>query len=211
MKLKIYKTIFALLVLLLIFVSVLIIFKYIKNYKNETESKEVVSMFYDTFNTNNQETKSISNVQENNEPQKEVSINGYKVIGIIKIPKIGIEYPILNVEAYNPADTKEPMEYGIVKYWGGNVNEYGNLSIAGHNYYNGTMFGKTRKLEIGDTLELTDTDKKTIQYKIYNKFITDPKDVTILENNNKEVREVTLITCTNGNRNRLILKARENN
>ena len=101
------------------------------------------------------------------------------------------------------------MKISIVKYWGGNVNDYGNLSIAGHNNYDGTMFGKTKKLEEGDIIELTDLQNIKIQYKIYSKFVTDPNDVTILESNNYESREVTLITCTNGNKNRLILKAKE--
>ena len=108
-----------------------------------------------------------------------------------------------------PEETKEPMKISIVKYWGGKVNEYGNLSIAGHNNYDGTMFGKTKKLKIGDIVELTDLENQTIQYQIYNIFVTDPNDVTILETKDETIREVTLITCTNGNRSRLILKAKE--
>ena len=136
-------------------------------------------------------------------------MNGYKVIGIVKIPKIELEYPILDIDTYNPEETKEPMKISIVKYWGGQVNDYGNLSIAGHNNYDGTMFGKTKHLEIGDTVELTDLNGNTVTYQIYDKFITDPNDVTILATNDNTIRETTLITCTNGNRERLILKAKE--
>ena len=101
------------------------------------------------------------------------------------------------------------MKISIVKYWGDQVNDYGNLSIAGHNNYNGTMFGKTKKLAIGDQVELTDLTNRTITYQIYDIFVTDPNDVSILQTKDKTVREVTLITCTNGNKQRLILKARE--
>lgn len=138
-----------------------------------------------------------------------LTLNGYEVIGKVSIPKINIEYPILNIETSNPEETKTPMKFGIVKYWGGNVNDYGNLSIAGHNNHNGTMFGKTKKLEIDDIVELTDLTNRTIQYKIYEIFVTDPNDVSILQTEDESVREVTLITCTNGNKERLILKARE--
>lgn len=211
MKLKIYKTLFIVLVIAFIVVSLLIAIKYWKSYQNENTNKEVVSKFLESI----KQTQNSNNVQEQNQDLngsiQNVTLNGYKVIGVIKIPKIGIEYPIVEVETYNPADTNEPMKTAIVKYWGGKVNEYGNLSVAGHNYYNGTMFGKTRKLEIGDIVELTDLNNKTIQYEIYKKFTTDPNDVTILASNNDEIREVTLITCTNGNRNRLILKAKEIN
>ena len=170
----------------------LIAVKYGKNYLNDQENKKVVEAF----------SQSLEN-------KENVTMNGYRVIGTVKIPKIELEYPILDIDTPNPEETKEPMKISIVKYWGGNVNDYGNLSIAGHNNYDGTMFGKTKKLEIGDNVELTDLNGNTITYQIYDKFITDPNDVTILATNDNTIREVTLITCTNGNRERLILKAKE--
>jgi len=202
MKLKIYKTFFIILILIIIVLSVLIVIKYRKSYLNEQENKEVLEVF-------SKEISNIENLEENNENEVNIKINGYKVIGIVKIPKINIEYPILDIDTYNPSETKEPLKYSIVKYWGNSVNEYGNLSIAGHNNYDGTMFGKTKKLRIGDLVELTDLNNKTIQYSIHNVFKTDPNDVSILETNNQNIREVTLITCTNGNRQRLIIKAKE--
>ena len=194
MKLKIYKVLFAILSIAFIVVVGLIVIKYTGNYMNDQENQKVVETF----------SRSINEQSEEN-----VTMNGYKVIGIVKIPKIELEYPILDIETYNPEETKEPMKISIVKYWGGNVNQYGNLSIAGHNNYDGTMFGKTKKLENGDIVELTDLENTTIQYQIYDKFVTDPNDVTILATNDDTLREETLITCTNGNKNRLILKARE--
>lgn len=194
MENKVYKVIYFLLIIALIIVVILIARKELTSRNNENLNKEVLSEFNNITNTNQ---------------IGELTLNGYDVIGKVKIPKIDIEYPILNLETSNPEETKVPMRYGIVKYWGGNVNDYGNLSIAGHNNYNGTMFGKTKNLEIGDIVELTDLTNRTIQYKIYDIFITDPNDVSILKTEDETVREVTLITCTNGNKERLILKARE--
>lgn len=194
MENKVYKVIYFLLIIALIVVVILIARKELTSRNNEILNKEVLSEFNNITNTNQ---------------IGELTLNGYDVIGKVKIPKIDIEYPILNLETSNPEETKVPMRYGIVKYWGGNVNDYGNLSIAGHNNYNGTMFGKTKNLEIGDIVELTDLTNRTIQYKINDIFITDPNDVSILKTEDETVREVTLITCTNGNKERLILKARE--
>lgn len=194
MKLKIYKAIFIILIIAVIIVIGLIGIKYRKNYINDQENQKVVETFSRVIT---------EQVQEN------VTMNGYNVIGVVKISKINLEYPILDIDTYNPDETKEPMKISIVKYWGGKVNEYGNLSIAGHNNYDGTMFGKTNKLSIGDVIELIDLNNNTIQYQIYNKFITDPNDVTILQTKDKSIREVTLITCTDGNKSRLILQARE--
>ena len=99
------------------------------------------------------------------------------------------------------------MKISIIKYWGKSVNDYGNLSLAGHNNKSGTMFGKIKQLNKGDIIELTDLEGKTIKYSIYNIFVTTPDDVNILLTENELVREVTLITCINGNKERLILKA----
>lgn len=193
MKLKIYRIIFVILIIAVVIVIGLIVTKYSNNYINDQKNKEVVEVF----------SRSVDEEKQN------VTMNGYRVIGIVKIPKIEIEYPILDIDTYNPEETKEPMKIAIVKYWGGNVNDYGNLSIAGHNNYDGTMFGKTKKLEIGDIVELTDLNDNTVQYQIYDKFVTDPNDITILATEDETIREVTLITCTNGNKSRLILKAKE--
>lgn len=203
MKLKIYKIFFTILIIVLIVIIALIAMKYLNGYLNDKENEKVVETFMQSLGTLN-----INEENENHEIQN-ITMNGYKVIGIVKIPKINIEYPILDVETNSPADTEAPMKISIVKYWGRDVNDYGNLSIAGHNNYNGTMFGKTKRLEIGDTVELTDLTGRTIEYEIYDRLVVDPNDISILKTNDETIREVTLITCTNGHKNRLILKAKE--
>ena len=200
-EIKIYKTIFVVLLIALVVVIGLIIYKYGSNQINEKQSQEIVEAF------SNIDFSKID--EESGEGEINLEFNGYKVIGIVKIPKINIEYPILEIGDIDPQNAKLPMKKSIIKYWGEKVNDYGNLSIAGHNNKDGTMFGKTKKLEIGDIVELTDLTGKTIQYSIYEIFVTDPNDVSILLPKDEKVREVTLITCTNGNKERLILKAKE--
>ncbi len=199
-KLKIYKTIFYMLLIVAIVVIGMIIYKYGSNQINEKESQEVVEAFSNIDFSQN---------EEKSESQNQLYYKGYKVLAIIKIPKINIEYPIIEIGDIDPESAKKPMKLSIIKYWGENVNDYGNLSIAGHNNKDGTMFGKTKKLQIGDIVELTDLYGQTIQYSIYDIFVTDPNDVSILLPKDELIREVTLITCTNGNKQRLILKAKE--
>lgn len=201
-ELKIYKAIFYFLIILAILVMSMIIYKYGSNQQNEKETQETVETFSNmNFSNNNNEEETKSQIQ--------LEYKGYKVVGIVKIPKINIEYPILEIGNIDPESAKKPMKLSIIKYWGENVNDYGNLSIAGHNNKDGTMFGKTKKLQIGDIVELTDLYGQTIQYSIYDIFVTDPNDVNILLPKDELIREVTLITCTNGNKQRLILKAKE--
>ena len=198
MKQKIYQIIFIILSIIAVVLLIFIIKKYGGRQVNEAKNNETLEVF------------SQINSDENTEKTK-IQMDGYDVIGTVKIPKINIEYPIVSIETSNPEETKKPMKFAIVRYWGGNVNDFGNLSIAGHNNYDGTMFGKTKKLEIGDAVELTDLTKQTIRYQIYQKFTTNPNDVSVLQTEDKSVREVTLITCTNGNKERLILKAKQIN
>ena len=199
-EIKIYKAIFYMLLIAAIVIIGMIIYKYGSNQKNEKESQEAVAAFSNIDFSKNEE-ESGSEIQ--------LEYKGYKVIGIIKIPKISIEYPILEIGDIDPENAKKPMKLSIIKYWGENVNDYGNLSIAGHNNKDGTMFGKTKKLQKDDIVELTDLKGQTIKYSIYDIFVTDPNDVNILLPKDELIREVTLITCTNGNKQRLILKAKE--
>lgn len=198
LELKIYKAIFYMLLIVAIVVIGMIIYKYVCESINEKESQDAVAAFSNIDFSENEE-----------ESESQLEYKGYKVIGIVKIPKINIEYPILDIGDIDPESAKAPMKISIIKYWGENVNDYGNLSIAGHNNKSGTMFGKTKKLEIGDIVELTDLTGQTIQYSIYDIFVTDPNDVSILLPKDENIREVTLITCTNGNKQRQILKAKE--
>ena len=55
-------------------------------------------------------------------------MHGYEVIGLITMPKIDIQYPILGIETSNPEKTKEPMKFAIIRYWGGMVNESASLA-----------------------------------------------------------------------------------
>ena len=200
-KLVFYKILLILLLILAIVVIVLIVKKHSERQIYEEKNQEIVQKFKETMMAQNQ-TESLNEVSENfDEPI--IEFEGYRVIGIIKIPKIDLEYPILE------ETTKATMKISISRYWGKEINSFGNVSLAGHNNYDGTMFGKNKKLEIGDTIELTDLSNNTIEYEIYDIFSTDPNDVTILQTTDSKIREVTLITCTNGRAERLIIKAYE--
>lgn len=195
MKNKIINILLAILIVAIIATIVLIIIKYGRNQKNEKELKEVVA----TITTQIQENK------EENEPIGDIEVKGYKVVGIIKIPKINIEYPILE------KTTDEAMKYSVTHFWGDEVNAIGNYTIAGHNNMDGTMFGNTSELDIGDIIELTGLDGKKIQYQIFKQYIIDLEDVSCVKSVEAGTREVTLITCTNGHKNRRVTKAREIN
>ena len=179
------------LIIIAIVVGILICNKYIGRQKNEKKLSEIVTAIENI------------DVAEAQKKQEEIKIEGYEVEGIIEIPKINIKYPIIN-ETNDAA-----MKVSITKFWGNKINEIGNYTMAGHNNKDGTMFGKTKCLEIGDTIKMTDLSLNTIEYEIFKIYTIDPDDVTCVESIEPGTREITLITCTNGHKNRLITKARE--
>lgn len=137
--------------------------------------------------------------------QKSVASDGtsYYSIGVINIPSIKVNYPILST--YSDA----LLKISVCKFYGPNPNEIGNLCIAGHNYKNSKFFSKVPKLKKGDEIEITDLSGNTVVYEIYDKYIVDPDELQCTSQLTNGKREITLITCTNDNKQRHIIKARE--
>ena len=194
MKNKVYNIILAILIIALLITIILIAIKYAKNQVKEQELQTVVSNVKEKIKSEN-----VSEIKE----EVLVEYKGYQVVGIIKIPTINIEYPIIN------ETNEQAMEVSITKFWGNNVNEIGNFTMAGHNYLDGTMFGNVSELNIGDKIEMTDLAGTTVEYEIFNKYVIEPNDVSCVNSVNPNTREITLLTCTNGRTNRLVIKARE--
>ena len=191
-KLKIYQALRIILIIATIVVASLVIKKYYNSSKTENEAKDILMQIKEDLKEQEPSTETI-----------EAELGGYKVIGIIKIPKINLEYPILE------KTNTESLNISITKFWGNEINEIGNVTLAGHNNLNGVMFGKIKKLENGDIIELTDKQNITLKYEIFETNVIDPNDISCILPIEKGTREVTLITCTNGRANRFIVKARE--
>ena len=129
--------------------------------------------------------------------------NTYTYESILSIPSLGIEYPVLS------ETSEELLKISINKFWGGSPNSVGNYCIVGHNYKSGKMFGKLSQMKSGDTIKLTDLSGKTLEYKVYDRYVVDPENVACTSQITNGLKEVTLITCTNGGKQRLIIKCRE--
>lgn len=138
------------------------------------------------------------------EEQKLTASDGtvYYTIGVINIPSINVNYPILSTY------TDELLKIAPCKFHGPNSNEVGNLCIAGHNYRNTKFFSKVPTLELGDKIEITDLSGRMLTYTVYDKFIVNPDELECTSQLTKGKKEITLITCTNDNKQRHIIKAR---
>ncbi len=154
----------------------------------------------------------VSNNEQNKEDvlEKKISIGEetYPIEAIIKIPKIGIDYPVIS------KTSEELLKISVNKFHGPNPNEIGNYCIVGHNYLNNKMFSRLDELKNGDLVELKDLSGRTIKYRVYDKYIVNPTDTSCTSQRTKDgkklgFREMTLITCANYGTQRLIVKCRE--
>lgn len=161
-----------------------------------------------TDNSDNDPLAELSEYESNKTQttEKEVEkvyMEGYEVKGTIKIPKTGIEYPVLD------SVTKRSLEIAVGIAYGPGINEVGNTIIYGHNYRNGLFFSDNKKLSNGDKILLTDQTGKTITYVIYNIYQTDPSDASYFTRDTNGKREISLQTCTDDSSARIIIWAAE--
>ena len=119
--------------------------------------------------------------------------------GKIYISKIDLEYNVFN----NFSD--ELLEIGPCKFYGNDLGKNGNICIVGHNYDNGQFFSNLYKVEKFDEIIMEDKNGKEYNYIVYEKYETEPDDLTVLKS--KDKIELTLLTCNNKNKKRIVIKA----
>ena len=123
------------------------------------------------------------------------------IIGLIEIPKISISYPILK------ESNSELLKISVCRFSGPMPNKIGNLCIAGHNYKSNSMFSKLHKLNIGDSIFITDLNNVKLEYVVYDKFKVKQNNLECTKYSNNV--EITLITCNdNNNKERVVIKAK---
>ena len=150
----------------------------------------------------------------NNSTQNQQTVQstsqGYKytTIATINIPKINVQYPILDGETDSEQETEALLKIAPTKFWGANPNEVGNFCIVGHNYRNSKFFSKVPNLVNGDVIEITDSSGKTLRYSVYDKYQVVPEDLSCTSQLTNGEKEITVITCTNDSKMRVIVKAR---
>lgn len=128
----------------------------------------------------------------------------YDTVGVVKIPKINLTYPILS------KTTDALMKIAPCKFHGANPNEVGNLCIIAHNYRRkGVFFSDVENLVIGDIVEIEDLSQRTIQYEVYDIHTVLPDNVDDTTQRTNGRKEVTLITCTDDSQQRIIVKCKE--
>ncbi len=128
-------------------------------------------------------------------------LKGYDVMARIDIDAIDAHLPVL-------AETSpEALKVSACYYEGVMPGEEGNLVITGHNYSNGSIFGRLDELKVGDTVLVTGLDGVTHTYTIYELDHITPDHPEKL-NDTENDSELTLLTCESHGNGRLVVRCR---
>ncbi|HFD2037239.1 class D sortase (plasmid) [Clostridium perfringens] len=164
---------------------------------------KMVSDFKDTLNKKNiiNNTKNSEEyVSDKKTKEEDYSSKPNKnVIALLSISSIGLkDAPIL--------DGEDNLNYTIGKYSNTpKFGEHGNVVLAAHNNMAGSIFRHLKDVSNGDIIKVQTKENVIFKYKIVNKYVVEPNDSSVIDQDDSK-QEITLITCTNHAKQRLIVK-----
>ena len=179
---------------------VFLVFFFWRSYQNSQQEKLAKELL-----NNYQLTTLYSNTNqyELNKLNSDITTNTPFVIGMIKIDKIELNYPILS------ESNDELLKISLCRFTGPMPNQVGNLCIAGHNYVNNRFFSRLNELEIGDFIEIYDLYGQKQEYCIFQKYEVEANDFSCTSQEVNNTKIVTLLTCDDVNSNkRLVVQAK---
>ena len=121
------------------------------------------------------------------------TINGRDYIGVLTIPSLELELPVLSQWDY-PALKVAPCRYSGSLY-------QDNLIICAHNY--ASHFGKLKNLRVGDTAIFTDMAENVVRFQLAAQETIQPEDLEAMEAGDWDL---TLFTCTVGGQSRVTVR-----
>ena len=185
-----YFIIFIFSISIVLIISLYLLFSYFSKQKEKEKTLDLKNKY--SINTLYSESSSYEAIKLS---------DSISIIGLIEIPKISISYPILK------ESNSELLKISVCRFSGPMPNKIGNLCIAGHNYKSNSMFSKLHKLNIGDSIFITDLNNVKLEYVVYDKFKVKQNNLECTKSSNNV--EITLITCNdNNNKERVVIKAK---
>ena len=123
----------------------------------------------------------------------QMTLQGYDLVGIVKIPSIDLELPVFNNWSY------DLLQISPCRYSGSVEGE--DLILMGHNYKK--HFTPIKKTSEGATVEFCSVDGKTHTYKIVATEVLQKTELDALTDSDYPL---TLFTCTNGGSARFVMR-----
>jgi len=154
------------------------------------------------------ETKSTKNFEEQiNKNSKETKNDDFSNI------KAGDEIAIINIESIDlntvvvESIEKQYLNHYVCHFENSAMpGENGNFSLAGHSSYRyNEVFNELHKIKLDDEIIIKTLNNK-FTYIVKDIFEVNPEDTFVLDQDN-DIKELTIVTCTNKGKDRLIVKA----
>ena len=123
----------------------------------------------------------------------EKTVNGLAYIGVLSIPSLNLELPVLSQWSY-PNLKEAPCRYSGSLY-------QNNLIICAHNY--ASHFGRLKTLQPGDTLLFTDMDDQVVSFQMVEQETLEPNDEEAMTTGDWDL---TPFTCTAGGQSRTTIR-----
>lgn len=178
------------------------------NEQNNETNNETIEPIVNNIGGNTATNTQGGNNNNGGSTSKTPTYKGFNVAGTIEIPKTNVRYLII-LQSTATQTKQYAIDVSITVLYGAGVNQVGNTVLAGHNYKNGIFFSNNKKLSNGDKIYITDNSGKKVTYEIYKKYTVDENNFEYAERDTKGKREISLTTCTDDSKNRLIIWAKE--
>ena len=123
------------------------------------------------------------------------TVDGAEIVGILRIPSLELELPIINQWSY-PSLKTAPCRYSGSAY-------QNNLILCGHNY--AAHFGNLKTLREGESVQFTDMEGTDFLYEVVALETLTPTAVEEMAGGNWDL---TLFTCTLGGESRVTIRCR---
>lgn len=137
-------------------------------------------------------------IEQNAKQREQKLIVRDNVTAVIDIPRIN-----LRAEVVEGVDAKTLKVYAGKFEHSVNPGQVGNFSVAAHNNIDTELFRNLHKIKVGEEIRVV-TKTNEYRYKVTKKFVVLPTAYEVTDHTDKA--EITLITCTQGNKKRLIVK-----
>ena len=161
-----------------------------ESHEARDSARQVIAQLCDALPTEAAEPTTLPDVRREM-PVK--TINGRDYIGVLSIPSLELELPVISQWDY-PALKVAPCRYSGSLY-------QDNLIICAHNY--ASHFGKLKELQPGDIVLFTDMDEHVVTFQMVERETLNPMDAEGMEAGDWDL---TLFTCTIDGQTRVTIR-----
>lgn len=166
--------------------------------QGKKNSENVLNILESEISSYSENENSITYTDSNGlKKLKTISVDNNYYLGIIDIPEIDIRLPVMSEWNYDNLNISPCLYY--------NDEKNNKKIIAGHNY--SSHFGKLKQLSYGDQVIFTDTENKTIVYKVVQIEILSPIDSDEMKSGDDW--NLTLFTCTLSGQERVTIRCKK--